>query len=238
MDKKSVFNRAVLIAVLVLPALLYLFFVYGNNKVFFVTLDHVGPKEVVQVEGRLDTNYYRIPEFTLYDTDNKIVTRESLDSNVYVLSFFFATCPTICPAMNFHLNEIERRFHDIPYVKLVSITVDPTKDTPDALKAYQKLKGYDKDKWLFLTGQEEAIYELAKGVYLNAFEDHTAPGGFLHSQSAVLVDWNGHIRSRKDDNGNIMGSYDVLDVTQLNDLEEDIKVTIAEYEREKHNKDE
>jgi hypothetical protein len=35
-----------------------------------------------------------------------------------------------------------------------------------------------------------------------------------------------------------MGSYDVLDVTQLNDLEEDIKVTIAEYEREKHNKDE
>jgi hypothetical protein len=51
-----------------------------------------------------------------------------------------------------------------------------------------------------------------------------------------LIDWNGNIRSRIDDNGNIVGSYDVLDVTQLNDLEEDIKVLIAEYEREKHNK--
>jgi protein SCO1/2 len=73
-------------------------------------------------------------------------------------------------------------------------------------------------------------------VYLNAFEDQTAEGGFLHSTSAILIDWNGNIRSRIDDNGNIVGSYDVLDVTQLNDLEEDIKVLIAEYEREKHNK--
>ena len=49
------------------------------------------------------------------------------------------------------------------------------------------------------------------------------------------MDWNGNIRSRKDDLGNIVGSYDVLDVTQLNDLESDIKVLIAEYERDKHN---
>jgi protein SCO1/2 len=70
---------------------------------------------------------------------------------------------------------------------------------------------------------------------LNAFEDQTAEGGFLHSTSAILVDWDGHIRSRKDDLGNIVGSYDVLEVTQLNDLEDDIKVLIAEYERDKHN---
>jgi protein SCO1/2 len=117
----------------------------------------------------------------------------------------------------------------------VSITVDPTKDSPAKLQQYQQERNYNTSKWTFLTGDQEAIYDLAKGVYLNAFEDQTAEGGFLHSTSAILVDWDGHIRSRKDDLGNIVGSYDVLEVTQLNDLEDDIKVLIAEYERDKHN---
>jgi protein SCO1/2 len=227
MANKSLFNRAVLISVLVLPALLYLFFVYGQNEVFFQTLDYVGPEEVVEVDGTFDT--------VAYDVDSNLVSRASLDSNIYVLSFFFATCPTICPAMNFHLNEIEKRFKGYDQFKLVSITVDPTKDSPAKLKQYQQERNYSTSKWTFLTGDQEAIYDLAKGVYLNAFEDQTAEGGFLHSTSAVLVDWDGHIRSRTDDLGNIVGSYDVLEVTQLNDLEDDIKVLIAEYERDKHN---
>ncbi|CAI8348055.1 MAG: SCO1 protein [Cryomorphaceae bacterium] len=232
MEKKSLFNRAVLISVLVLPALLYLFFVYGQSEVFFKTLDYVGPKEVV-AEG--DTSYYEIPNFELLSSDGSVVSKASMDSTIYVVSFFFATCPTICPAMNFHLNEIERRFKGYPDFKLLSITVDPAKDSAEALASYAKMRNYNTDKWLFATGEQEAIYDLAKKVYLNAFEDQTAEGGFLHSTNAILIDWNGNIRSRKDDLGNIVGSYDVLEVTQLNDMESDIKVLIAELEREKHN---
>ena len=236
MANKSIFNRAVLIAVLVLPALLYLFFVYGQNEVFFQTLKYVGPKTVVTTDAGVDTVYYEIPEFDLQGTNGGAVNNETMDSTIYVLSFFFATCPTICPAMNFHLNEVERRFKGYPEFEMVSITVDPEKDTPEKLAQYQKVNNYNADKWRFLTGDKAHIYALAKGVYLNAFEDQTAEGGFLHSTSAILIDWNSNIRSRIDDNGNIVGSYDVLDITQLNDLEEDIKVLIAEYEREKHNK--
>ena len=236
MANKSIFNRAVLFAVLVLPALLYLFFVYGQNEVFFQTLKYVGPKTVVTTDAGVDTVYYEIPEFDLQGTNGGAVNNETMDSTIYVLSFFFATCPTICPAMNFHLNEVERRFKGYPEFEMVSITVDPEKDTPEKLAQYQKVNNYNADKWRFLTGDKAHIYALAKGVYLNAFEDQTAEGGFLHSTSAILIDWNGNIRSRIDDNGNIVGSYDVLDITQLNDLEEDIKVLIAEYEREKHNK--
>jgi protein SCO1/2 len=232
---KSIFNRAVLIAVLVLPALLYIIFVYGQSEVFFQTLDYVGPKQAVENEGATDTVAYRIPDFEFYDTDSNAVRRETLDSTLYVLSFFFATCPSICPAMNFHLNEVERRFKGYDQFKMVSITVDPSKDTPEALKAYQRVNNYNQDKWLFLTGDQSHIYDFAKGVYLNAFEDQTAEGGFLHSTSVVLVDWDGHIRSRTDEFGNIIGSYDVLEVTKLKELEEDIKILIAEYERDKHN---
>lgn len=232
MEKKSLFNRAVLISVLVLPALLYLFFVYGQSEVFFKTLDYVGPKEVI-AEG--DTSYYEIPNFELLSSDGSVISKASMDSTIYVVSFFFATCPTICPAMNFHLNEIERRFKGYPDFKLLSITVDPAKDSVEALASYAKMRNYNTDKWLFATGDQEGIYDLAKKVYLNAFEDQTAEGGFLHSTNAILIDWNGNIRSRKDDLGNIVGSYDVLEVTQLNDMESDIKVLIAELEREKHN---
>jgi protein SCO1/2 len=60
-----------------------------------------------------------------------------------------------------------------------------------------------------------------------------ADGGFLHSEQIVLVDWNGRIRSRKDDNGNVVGSYNALIETEMRDLTEDIKVLIAEFEKEK-----
>ena len=229
----SSFQRVALIAVLVLPALVYIIFVYGQNEVFFKTLEYVGEK--VYDEAKEDTLYYEIPAFELLSNQNKRVTKESLDSSIYVVSFFFANCPSICPAMNFHLNEIEQRFKGYPEFKLLSITVDPDRDSAEALEKYQKERNFSMDKWMFTTGAKEQIYDLAKGLFLNAFEDETADGGFLHSTNAIIVDWNGNIRSRKDDSGNIIGSYDVLEVTQLNNLESDIKVLIAEYERDKHN---
>ena len=229
----SSFQRVALIAVLVLPALVYIIFVYGQNEVFFQTLEYVGEK--VYDEVNEDTLYYEIPAFELLSNQNKRVTKESLDSTIYVVSFFFANCPSICPAMNFHLNEIEHRFRGYPDFKLLSITVDPVRDSAEALRIYQKERNYSMDKWMFTTGAKEQIYDLAKGLFLSAYEDQTAEGGFLHSTNAIIVDWNGNIRSRKDDSGNIIGSYDVLEVTQLNNLESDIKVLIAEYERDKHN---
>jgi protein SCO1/2 len=137
--------------------------------------------------------------------------------------------------MNFHLKEVQDRFKGFDDFKLLSITVDPSRDSVEALAKYARDLGANADSWYFVTGEKEAIYQTAQGFFLNAFEDQLAPGGFLHSQSAVLVDWEGKIRSRKDENGNILGAYDVLDVTQLKALEEDIKVLKAEYERHKHN---
>ncbi|MAZ96148.1 SCO family protein [Schleiferiaceae bacterium] len=229
----TVFQRVALIAVLVLPALVYIIFVYGQNEVFFQTLEYVGERGYD--EENEDTLFYEIPAFELVSAKNESLTKEVLDSTIYVVSFFFTTCPSICPAMNFHLNEIESRFKGYPDFKLLSITVDPNRDSTEALASYQKERNYSSEKWMFATGGKEQIYDLAKGLFLNAFEDQTAEGGFLHSTNAIIVDWNGRIRSRKDDSGNIVGSYDVLDITQLNDLESDIKVLIAEYERDKHN---
>jgi len=233
-------KRVVIIIMLVLPALLYLVFVYGLRDVFFQTLNYVGPKTVVEsvdAEGQttFDTTYYAIPDFSFTNQDGQTITRDSLKGKIYVASFFFATCPTICPAMNFNLSQIQNRFKGFDDFYIISHTVNPEKDSVEALRKYVLNEDLNTARWHFVTGTRDELYGIAASYFLSAFEDELSPGGFLHSQNVVLVDWEGHIRSRKDDNGNIVAAYDVLDITQLKDLEEDIKVLKAEYEKYKHN---
>ena len=77
---------------------------------------------------------------------------------------------------------------------------------------------------------------MAPFYFVNAMEDEQAAGGFLHSEYFVLVDKEGRIRSRKDDNDNIMGVYDGTSEYEVGLLIDDIKVLMAEYNLAKKDK--
>ncbi|MDX5326242.1 MAG: SCO family protein [Bacteroidota bacterium] len=234
---RSILKWVVLLGIMVLPIFVYLVFVYSAEENFFVTLEYVGPREPFKVErdGEVswDTTYYTLPDFEFTDQDGNRVTREDMKGEIYVASFFFTYCPSICPAMNFHLREVASRFKGYQHFHVLSHTVDPIHDTVTVLKAYQKKMEAEELPWTFLTGDKESLYSMAREYFLNAQVDSTAEGGYLHSESVVLVDWNGHIRSRRDESGNIVGAYNVLKPTELGDLKDDIKVLIAEYEKTK-----
>lgn len=241
--KQQILKRVVLVSTLVLPISVYLLFVYGLKDVFFQTLTIVGPRSVEKVvdkhgETSFDTSYYQVPYFSMVNQNKKQVSSEDLVGKYYVASFFFASCPSICPAMNFKLKQISDRFKAYEEFYMISFTVDPKRDTTEVLKKYAKDLHVDDRNWYFLTGEEYLTHELASGYLLGASVDTNAPGGYYHAEGVVIVDWNGNIRSRKDDNGNVIGSYDVSTVTGLNTLEEDLKVMKAEYERWKHNEEE
>jgi len=229
-------KRVVLVGLLVLPVLIYIVFVYSQRGVFFKTLDIVGPKTAMQnQEGGFDTTYYQVPDFTFTNQHNQIITQDSLEGNFYVASFFFTSCPKICPAMNFHLKQISDRFKAYDDFYIASFTVDPKRDTIEALVKYARELGVEEERnWHFLRGSEEESHLLASKYFMAANKDSAAEGGYNHTANVMLVDWNGNLRSRRDDNGNIIGSYDVMSVTELNKLEEDIKVLKAEYESWKH----
>jgi protein SCO1/2 len=131
MSKKA---RVVLIAMLVLPVFVYLIFVYGLKDVFFETLPYV--KVEVLEEGRPtgDSTAYIVPAFAFTDQNGDRVTQENLRGNIYVASFFFASCPTVCPAMNFHLQQIADRFKGFDDFYILSHTVDPQRDSVRGLK--------------------------------------------------------------------------------------------------------
>ena len=233
--KSQAMKRVVLIGLLVLPVFIYIVFVYSQRGVFFKTLDIVGPKTIVQNDnGGYDTSYYQVPEFAFINQHNQTITQDSLKGNFYVASFFFTSCPKICPAMNFHLKQISDRFKAYDDFYIVSFSVDPERDTLEALQKYARDLGVENRNWHFLRGTEEEAHLLAPKYFMAANKDSAAEGGYNHTANVMLVDWNGNLRSRRDDNGNVIGSYDVMSVTELNKLEEDIKVLKAEYESWKH----
>lgn len=190
-------------------------------------LDNLGSKESVS-KNKLE-KIGPAPKFELTNQDNRKISNEDYKGKVYVLEFFFTTCPSICPKMNLSMLEIEKTFFGNPNFGLVSITIDPARDTPQVLKDHAKLLGVKSSTWNFLTGDKGAIMNLSnKGFNLYAGENAKVSGGFEHSGLFALIDKEGNIRCRKDNFGNPILYYDGLDKKGVRDIQQDIKILLEE----------
>jgi protein SCO1/2 len=83
-----------------------------------------------------------------------------------------------------------------PEVRLVSFTVDPYNDTPEVLAAYARRYGADPERWLFLTGEPEAIQQLSVSGFKLALDPTSGSEvePITHSSRFVLIDRQGRIR--------------------------------------------
>ena len=145
----------------------------------------------------------KVPDFSFTNQKGETISNKDYLGKVYVLEFFFTTCPSICPIMNRNLVSIQNQFPERQDFGIASITINPTFDTPEVLNAYAESYGVVNPNWHFLTGNKEAIYELANvGFNLFVAEDGEVAGGFEHSGNFALIDKEGYIRSRLDDFGN------------------------------------
>lgn len=159
----------------------------------------------------------KVPAFDFINQEGKIITNKSYDGKVYVVEFFFSTCPTICPIMNQKMATIQDEFFGNPNFGIASISITPEIDTPEILKEYAKANGITHRNWNLLTGKsDDVVYALAKqGFQLYAGKGEENHGGFEHSGYFALVDKNGFIRSRKDENGNTIIYYNALALSLL-----------------------
>tara|TARA_B100000780_G_C21121157_1_gene454176 strand:+ start:3363 stop:3785 length:423 start_codon:yes stop_codon:yes gene_type:complete len=136
--------------------------------------------------------------------------------------------------MNFHLKEAHDRLYGFKDLVFVSCTVDPNTDTPKILKDYKENLGVEEsNKWKFITGKSDELYDLANAYYLTALRDSESDGGYAHSQSAVIIDWEGNLRSRITDQGNILGAYDLSEAYLIDQLVDDVRVLIKEHRKVK-----
>lgn len=153
----------------------------------------------------------KVPEFSFTNQDGKIISNKDYLGKVYVVEFFFTTCPTICPIMNRNLVEIQNEFKEFEDFGVASFTITPDIDTPQVLKEYAERYGITNPNWHLMTGDEEKIYKLAnEGFNLYTAKDDTVEGGFEHSGNFALIDKEGFIRSRRDNFGNPLIFYNGL----------------------------
>lgn len=209
------------VALLVVAAgvFVYAFFVYDNQKPLRY-LPIFGEKEYEAKNGKTDTIFHTIQNFSFINQDGKTVTEKDFEGSVYVTDFFFTTCHTICPIMSTQMERVASNFKGNAEVKFLSHTVDPEIDTVDQLKAYAIKHNADVKQWMFVTGEKKALYEIARTSYLlDASEGNGGPDDFIHTQNFALIDKNKHIR----------GYYDGTDSAQMNQLIKDIDLLLAEH---------
>ncbi|WP_055443753.1 SCO family protein [Lacinutrix himadriensis] len=170
----------------------------------------------------------KVPSFSFTNQDGKTITDQDYLGKVYVIEFFFTTCPTICPRMSSNLVEIQNTFPDNRNFGVASFTINPTHDTPEVLKAYAEKFGITNPNWNLMTGDEEAIYKLAnQGFNLYTAIEAEAEGGFEHSGNFALIDKNGFIRSRMV-NGNPVIYYNgmISEEEQVDDEGQEQQITM------------
>lgn len=169
------------------------------------------------------------PKFELTDQNDKTISNKDYEGKVYVLEFFFTTCPTICPKMNANMIDIQNEFFGNPNFGIVSISINPENDTPKVLKEHAESLGVKSSNWHFLTGDKKYIYDIAnKGFNLYAGENSKINGGFEHSGFFALIDKKGNIRCREDKFGNPTLYYDGLEKPGIKAITEDIKKLLNE----------
>jgi len=169
------------------------------------------------------------PKFELTDQNGTKISNKDYKGKVYVLEFFFSTCPSICPIMNKNMVSIQNEFSNESDFGIASISINPDNDTPEVLKAHALKLGVTDANWHFLTGNKDYIFNLAnKGFNLYVGENNKALGNFEHSGLFALIDKNGFIRCRNDKQGNPILYYDGLEKPGVDAIKEDIKILLKE----------
>jgi protein SCO1/2 len=154
------------------------------------------------------------PHLKLTDQNGRPFDSDALKGDVWVAAFIFTNCPGVCPMMTQKMAKLQETVPS-PDVKLVSITVDPARDTPEVLKEYAKRANADEARWHFLTGSQEDILAAAAGLKLSV---QPAKDGLpiQHAENFLLVDRKGRVR----------GAYHSKDEDALKQLPRDAETLL------------
>jgi protein SCO1/2 len=172
-----------------------------------------------------DTVWHKVRPFKLKNQFGKEVGLEDWGGKIIIADFFFTSCPSICPKLTRNMKKLQTEYKKTDsLVRFVSFTVDPARDTVQALKAYGDKFGIDHDTWFMLTGDRNELYDIA----LNEFKASIASNGnidtgFIHTDRFFLLDKNRVVR----------GWYNGLDSANLDKLIKDVVLLNMERDKKK-----
>ncbi|MEW6297701.1 MAG: SCO family protein [Thermodesulfobacteriota bacterium] len=143
--------------------------------------------------------YGTVPPFSLVERSGRPLTAEDLAGKIWIADFIFTHCPGLCPALSARMAGLQRTLRNTAAV-LVSFSVDPERDTPEALTRYAERYRADAERWLFVTGRREDLYQLilegfrVSVAHLPPDDPRVVNEPIVHSDRFVLVDSRLRIR--------------------------------------------
>lgn len=156
------------------------------KAIFFALLAAVSCTDWAAKLPRFD----HIPAFQMTDTDHRSFSEKDLEGSVWIVDFIYTNCPAECPRMTSRLHQIEDQTKGLPEVKLLSISVDPDRDTPEVLNAFAQRYGAPNKRWRFLTGDKKAVHLLA----FETFHIGDVIGKIEHSTKFAILDKHRTVR--------------------------------------------
>jgi len=175
-------------------------------------------------ETTYDTIFHVVKDLTLTNQMGKQVSLKDLPGKVVLVNFFFTSCPSICPRMMANLEKIQKAYiKNDTLLQLVSLTVDPERDSSEQLRMYGVKHDINPDNWWLLTGAKKDIYDWARNeVFVSVTKGDGGPDDFIHTEKLILLDKDRNIR----------GYYDGLDSNAVRKCANDIAV--LHLEKDKH----
>ncbi len=135
---------------------------------------------------------WSVPSYRLVDQDGRTRTPDELRGSVWVADFIFTSCKSVCPVLSSKMVQVQRAIAD-PRLKFVSFSVDPERDTPEALRAYAKRWAPDETRWTLLATTKESLTAVSKGMK-TFVEQQPDPDATVHSAELFLIDGKGQVR--------------------------------------------
>jgi protein SCO1/2 len=189
---------------------------YGIEKVVLVEKDGKTVK---------DTLYRTLHDLKLQNQlGDSISLNKDLKGKILIMNFFFTSCQTICPTLTRNMQLLTKALKkQDSSLQFISISVDPETDSVLRLRTYADKWGVNHDKWFFMTGNKESIYEYARTeLELKLPGKPTTGNDFIHPEQIVLIDKYRNIR----------GYYNGLDSDKVRLCAEDVAYLLVERNRE------
>src|SRR5881394_264478 len=150
-----------------------------------------------------------LPAFSLVAEDGKPFRKGDLLGRVWIADFVFTSCADACPRLQAKMKKIQDRLVPLEQggnIGLLSISVDPERDTPQKLKEYGEIFGARPGLWRSLTGEQKEVERTVVKGFHTAMAKMPRPGAdphleafdIMHGERLVLVDRTGRIRGYYD----------------------------------------
>jgi len=191
--------------------------------------------KVVNGKTVTDTVWHSVRNISLTNQLGDTVSLDDIKGSIIVADFFFTRCPSICPTLTKNMKELQdamkmkdfRRKIDSSFVRFISFTVDPERDSAEVLKEYADKYAVNHDTWWFLTGPKKDIYDFALDELKLGLQDgEGVDSNFIHTQKFVLIDRERIVR----------GYYNGLDSASMSKLAEDLTILMLEKDKKKKRK--